>query len=358
MSLDFFRGVIMFLLIGEATGLYELLAAPSLNGTLLHAIGNQFQHHPWNGLHLWDLGQPFFMFISGVAMAYSYGKRWEAGTKWGVTFRHAFVRSFLLFLFGWTIYFINPAEGEPVGAFLYDILPQLSVACLITFLMLRRSYQAQIIFTFGLLILTDLLYRLWAAPGFNQPFIPGHNFGSYADMLLIGKLSAGHWVVFDAVPLVCLTMWGATAGQILRSGRLPAQKARILSIAGLIGVAAGFALSPVTPIIRRIATGSFVVAAGGFCLLALALSYWLIDVMKFRTGIKFFAVVGMNPLFIYLFAQTGGGEWLRQIVTPFSAAFLGWAGGGAVQAVASLAVWALLWSLCYWLYRRKIFIRI
>ena len=100
-SLDFFRGVTMFMLIGEATGLYELFRDPALHGTLLSAIGTQLDHHPWNGLRCWDLVQPFFMFIVGVAMPFAIGKRWQRGDSWGKTFRHALLRSALLLFFGW-----------------------------------------------------------------------------------------------------------------------------------------------------------------------------------------------------------------------------------------------------------------
>ncbi len=79
-SLDFYRGLTMFLLVGEATGLYELLRAPAFNGTLVSTIGWQLEHHPWNGLHFWDLIQPSFMFIVGVAMPFSFAKRWQRGT--------------------------------------------------------------------------------------------------------------------------------------------------------------------------------------------------------------------------------------------------------------------------------------
>ena len=81
MSLDFFRGLTMFLLIGEATHIYALLVDPSLQGTIIGAVGQQFHHHPWNGLRFWDLVQPFFMFIVGVAMPFSFGKRWERGGR-------------------------------------------------------------------------------------------------------------------------------------------------------------------------------------------------------------------------------------------------------------------------------------
>ena len=148
------------------------------------------------------------------------------------------------------------------------------------------------------------------------------------------------------------------AGQLLRTQRRSLNKIRILLAAGLLGITAGYALSLITPIIRRISTSSFVIITGGFCLLALALSFWLIDVLKIRAGAKFFAVVGMNPLFIYLFTQTGGDEWVRNIGQPFCLGFFGWAGERPAQLAVSLTVLALLWSLCYWLYRRKIFIRV
>jgi predicted acyltransferase len=358
MSVDFFRGVVMFLLIAEATRLYDVLAAPSLKGTVFGWVGTEFQHVPWHGLHLWDLGQPFFMFISGVAMAFSYGKRWERGVQWTVMLRQALVRSLWLFLFGWLIYAVNPPEGSFPGAFLYDVLPQLSLACLVAFLIMRRPLAVRISVSLGLLVLTELLYRFWWIPGFNQPFAPGHNFGSCLDLLLIGRLSPDHWVAFNAVPLAALTIWGTLVGERLRGQASPARKLRGFVLLGLIGASAGFALDSVTPIVRRIATSSFVIETGGLCLLALALAYGLVDVLGLRKPAMLFAVVGMNPLFIYVFTQTGGADWLWKIATPFGLGLFGWAGQRAGLAATSLIVLALLWGLCYWFFRRRIFIRL
>lgn len=354
-SLDFFRGLTMFLLVGEATHLYELLVAPAFQGTVVSAIGLQLHHHPWNGLRFWDLVQPFFMFIVGVAMPFSYGKRWEKGDTRMRTFRHALKRSFLLLLFGWALYCIGPGK---LTFELWNVLAQLSFTCLVAFLMMRRPASAQLVFTFGLLVLTELLYRLWAVPGYNQPFVPDHNFGSWVDMLLMGKLSEGHWVAFNAVPTTAHTMWGVLAGQLLRSRKSAGRKLSWLLIPGLLGIAAGYGLDPVTPIIKRICTSSFVIASGGWCLLALGVSYWLIDVKKIRKWSWFFAVVGMNPLFIYLFTESGGAVWLNRIVKPFTMGFFGWTGEGPAGILTSLAVWGLLWLMCFWLYKRKIFIRI
>lgn len=358
MSVDFFRGIVMFLLIAEATRLYDVLAAPFLKGTVFGWLGTEFQHVPWHGLHLWDLGQPFFMFISGVAMAISYGKRWEQGIRWTVTLRQALVRSLWLFLFGWLIYVVNPPEGSFPRAFLYDVLPQLALACIVAFLVMRRTPTVRISVSLGLLVLTELLYRLWWIPGFDQPFTPGHNFGSYIDRLLIGRLSPDHWVAFNAVPLAALTIWGTLAGERLRGQASPARKLWGFVLLGLIGAGAGFALDVVTPVVRRIATSSFVIETGGLCLLALALAYGLVNVLGLCKPALFFAVVGMNSIFIYVFTQTGGADWLRKIAAPFGSGLFGWAGQRAGLAATSLIVLGLLWGVCYWLYRRRIFIRL
>ena len=70
-SLDFFRGATMFLLIAEGTCFFSAMVDPAFDGTVLELVGTQFHHHPWNGLRLRDLVQPFFMFIVGVALPLS-----------------------------------------------------------------------------------------------------------------------------------------------------------------------------------------------------------------------------------------------------------------------------------------------
>ncbi len=355
MSLDFFRGVTMFLLVGESTRLYELLREPTLNGTFLSFIGWQLEHHPWNGLRFWDLIQPFFMFIVGVAMPFSIGKRWERGDSWGKTLRHALLRSGLLLLFGWGLYCIGPGR---ITFELWNVLAQLSFTYLVAFLMMRKPAKIQIGFSLLLIFITELLYRYWRVPGFNQPFEPDHGFGAWFDMLVMGKLSMGHWAAFNAVPTTAHTMWGVLAGQVLKSSREPMKRIRILAFAGLVAIVLGYALNPITPIIKRICTSSFVIVSGGWCLLTLALCYWLIDVKKWRKGVLFFNIVGMNSLFIYLFCNTGGAGWLNRIAKPFTMELFAWAGHTGALIVTSFVVWGMLWYLCYWLYKNRIFIRI
>ncbi len=354
-SLDFFRGLTMFLLIGESTRIYEHLVDPALKGTILYTIGTQFDHHPWNGFRFWDLIQPFFMFIVGVALALSTARREAQGqSSKGVT-GHAVRRAVLLLLIGWALYCIEP--GRITFRF-QNVLAQLSVTYIIAYFMMKKPAKAQIALSFGLILLSELIYRVFWVPGYNQPFVPDHNFGSWFDMLISGELSAGHWVSFNALATTAHTIWGVLAGQWLMSARPPKKKITLLAGLGLLGIAVGFALNPIDPVIKRICTGSFVVASGGFCLLALALCYGLIDVKKMHRGVVFFNIVGMNSIFIYIFTQTGGTGWLAHLVKPFADVLFGWTGALGAEIAISLGAWALLWSMCLWLYRRKILIKI
>jgi predicted acyltransferase len=355
LSLDFFRGLTMFLLIGESTLLYEHLRDPGLGGTLLHAIGMQLDHHAWAGLRFWDLVQPFFMFIVGVALAFSVAKREQRGESRSRITRHVVVRSLVLLVLGWALYCIGP--GRITFRF-QNVLAQLAVTYPIAYFLMRRRPRTQIAWSFGLILLTEVIYRVFWVAGYNQPFVPDHNFGSWVDMLISGELSSGHWVSFNAIPTAAHTIWGVLAGRWLMSGRPPRKKIAVLAVLGAAAVAAGFALTAVSPMIKRICTSSFVVAGGGFCLLALALSYWVIDVRQLRTWAVFLNIVGMNSLFIYLFTESGGTSWVIRLVRPFTMGFAGWTGTLPAEIVTSLAAWAVLWSMCSWLYRRKILIRI
>ena len=354
-SLDFFRGFTMFLLIAEGTHLFSSLVSPELEGTLLHAIGTQLHHHPWHGLHFWDLVQPFFMFIVGVAMPFSIARRKERGETNKQLLNHVIRRSLTLLILGWALYCISP--GYITFRF-QNVLAQLSVTYLVAYLLMKRSAATQITITLLILVAVDILYRVFPVAGFNQPFVPDHNFGAWFDMLISGELSGGHWVSFNAVPTIAHTVWGVLVGKLLMSDQSVKRKVLTLVFAGLIGVIAGYSLDLVTPIIKRIATGSFVIVTGGWCLLAMAFSYWFVDVLGFKNWTLFFAIVGMNPLFIYLFAHIGGDQLVYSVVKPFSMGLLSWISPLFAEIITAMITWYLLWYICYWLYKRRIFFKI
>jgi predicted acyltransferase len=241
---------------------------------------------------------------------------------------------------------------------LTNVLAQLSFTYLISFLLLRADVKWQLVVSFAMILLNDVIYRLWNVPGFNQPFTPDHNFGSWVDLTIAGSLNSDHWVAFNAVPTTAHTIWGVIVGSLLMKDWPHKKKISILLTIGLIGVIVGYAMSPFIPIIKRVCTSSFIIVSGGWCLLAMAFSYWMIDVMKFRKVALFFAIVGMNPIFIYLFSNLGGKRLLNRMVRPFTARLFVWSGGMAINMITILIVAAMVWYVCYFLYKRKIFIKI
>ncbi len=355
LSVDFFRGFTMLLLVGEFSELFTSLIDPAFKGTAIYFIGNQLHHQAWSGLHFWDLIQPFFMFIVGVAMPFSFNKRWDKGESWNKSLYHVVKRSLLLLFIGWALYCIEPGT---ITFHFTNVLAQLSVTYLIAFLIMRKAIKWQLLVSFALILATDLLYRFWTVDGFNQAFTPGKNFGTWFDMAVQGSLNGDNWVAFNAIPTAAHTIWGVLVGMILLNGWSKPKKVKILLLIGVSAVIIGFALSAYIPIIKRICTSSFIIVSGGWAIIGMAVSYWLIDVLMVRKSLLIFTVVGMNPLFIYLFAHIGGNRLLEGVFIPFTTALFSWNGMLTVHIATSLMVWFSLWYVCYFLYKRKIFIKL
>jgi predicted acyltransferase len=357
LSIDFFRGLTMFLLIGESTLLYEHLH--EFGGTgVIHFFATQLSHHEWNGLRFWDLIQPFFMTIVGVAIPFAVANRKKKGDSDRTILMHAFKRSLLLLFLGWAIYCIGP--GKIVWRF-QNVLAQLSFTYLVAFLIMNKSAKFQISFTLVLLLLIDLAYRFFPVEGFNQPWVQYKNLGAWFNQLVEGTDKTSIWATLNFVSTTAHTVWGVLAGKLLMSDKPAGEKIKILIIAGVICLAVGFGLDwlSITPIIKKIATSSFVFASAGWTFLALCFSFWLIDVKKkFIKGAKPFLIVGMNCIAIYVFFEVGGAALLYKIFTPFTTSLLGWAGAFTVGIATSIIVWAAEWYMCYWLYKNKLFIKI
>jgi predicted acyltransferase len=356
-SVDFFRGFTMFLLIGESTRMFHHIN--SIDNGFFHFIGTQLTHHEWNGLHFWDLIQPFFMFIVGVAIPFAVANRKSKGASDKSLYLHAVKRSALLLFFGLALY---TSDQDRVIFRLQNVLAQLSVTYLVAFLIMRKSWVFQLVFSLLLLLGTDLAYRYFPVEGFNHPWEPFQNLGSWVNNWLEGADKTSIWASLNAIPTTAHTIWGVLCGMLLMSNKTAAQKIKILVLTGISGLIIGFGLDflSVTPIIKKIATSSFVFASGGWAILALAFSYWLIDIKKSisSSGLRFFTVVGMNCIFIYLLFEVGGSTILSEIYKPFISTFFSWTGPAFTGILISASVWASLWYVCYWLYQKKIFFKI
>lgn len=340
------------MLVTGITGVFHELAHNHRGGEIIALLSRQLEHAPWNGLYAWDLVQPFFMFIVGVAMPFSLAKRMAHGDSWKKSFHHALTRSFWLLALGFML-------GSDRESFAFqNVLAQLSFTYLVAFLLMRSDFKIQLSVSLGMIILSDVLYRIWSVEGFDQPFLPDKNFGAWVDMAMTGHLSTGHWVSFNAIPTTAHTIWGVLTGMLLRKDWPHRKKMLTLFIPGVIMIMAGYLMDPYIPIIKRICTSSFVIVSGGYCFVAMAFSYWLIDVMKFTKVLNFFAVVGMNAIFIYLFSNLGGKRLLRLAADPFTSRIFFWMSDIGKNVMVAIAVAAMVWYMCYYLYKKKIFIRL
>jgi predicted acyltransferase len=354
MSLDFVRGLTMVLLTLESTHLYNNLQ-PAVEGTAAILLLNQFFHHPWHGLRLWDLVQPVFMFVAGTALAFSIRKQRQHVT-WGQSFRKILKRCFWLFFWGVLDYAVRE---NGLSFELWNVLTQLAFTTLVTFLIIDFPAMAQIVISFLCLLIPELLYRYAGIPGFDQPFTDQHNFGNYMDLVLMNKINSDGWVAINCISTSAHTIWGALVGKLLLSNKSSGQKLRYLIGSGVLLLLLGFGLdwTGVTPIIKRIATSTFVLASGGWCLLFLAFSYWWIDIKEHKRYLLFFLIFGMNSIFIYLFFEIVASRWFNGYVQAITGGLLDFVHFPKTAAVivGSLVIFALEFGLLYFLYRKKLF---
>lgn len=356
LSLDFMRGFIMVLLALESTGLYEHLF-DATKDNFLNGFFLEFFHHPWNGLRFWDLIQPGFMFMAGVSMAYSLHKQKQQGVTWSDSFKKVFRRCCWLFFWGVLDYAVGP---DGLSFKLWDVLTQLSFTTLVAFLIFEWSVSSQIIVCIGLLLLTEILYRFINVAGFDQPFVDQHNFGNYMDTILMNKINPDGWVAINCIPTAVHTIAGALVGKLFLSNKK--DKIKPLITCAIICLVIGFGLDfwGITPIIKRIATSSFTLASLGYCLIGLSFCYWWIDLRNHKKYLKFFLVIAMNSLFIYLFFEIVGSRWFNDYINAIANGLLAIIHTPEMLSniLASLCIFALEWSMCYFLYRKKIFFKI
>lgn len=355
-SLDVFRGLIMFLLIAEAAGFHESFAKVG-EGTIFQGLALQLQHHPWHGLRFWDLIQPFFMFIVGVAMPFSVKKRLANGQRNSVHW-HMLERCVKLFIFGLWLHWIY-ALG-PVWE-LWNVLVQLAFTIMMAYAIMERSPRFQLLFSMALLFLTELLYRTYDP---SAPYEKGpENFGAWMDLLVMGKINEGHWVFINFLPTAVHTIWGVICGKLLLSGKNPKNMLTTMLIWGMTATALGYGMDffGPTPIIKRIATSSFTLVSGGIAILTLVFFYWVIDIRGYKRGwLRIFSVVGTNSILIYLIAETFGRLLFRIAEKIVGSTYmlgmgmpLSW-----MLLFISLSILFALWYITYFLDKRGFYYKV
>ena len=359
LSLDFLRGLIMVTLMLGETGFF-LKLHQAFPGSFTQLLATQFEHSEWHGLHLWDIILPAFMLLAGTAMAFSYNNQQKKGMSYKQSLLKVLKRSFWLLFWGILIYAVR--DGH-LNFQLSNVLTQLAFTTLIAFSVINKPLWWQLAASVLCLIIPELLFRLIHIPGFDQPFVEFHNFGSYINKILGIKVDIQHKTNFiNFISSGAHTIWGMMAGQLFLSSKPNGSKFKYLTLFGLLTLAIGLSLdwTDITPMIKWISTSSFVLVTGGISLLVLALCYAWIDIRKHRRYLQFFTIVGMNSIFIYLFFIFIGDKWLNGYMDTLCGGLLNLASVPLAigSAVSCLIVFGIEWYLCYFLYQKKLFFKI
>lgn len=358
-SLDALRGFDMLWIIGADELFHEL--AHASGSPFWNTVAEQFTHPSWNGFHFYDLIFPLFLFIAGVATPFSIASRLKKGKTKGQVLGHIVRRGLLLVLLG--IIYNNGLQIEPIARMRFaSVLGRIGLAYMfanIIFLFARRRWQ--IIWFFTLLIGYWLLLKFTSAPGFPRGDLTMQgNFASYVDRLFLpGRLYEkihDPEGILSTIPAICTGLLGIFAGFWLKEGKAtPQRKTWGLAVAGVIALVIAQIWNLDFPINKNLWTSSFVLRTGGISLLLLALFYYIIDVKGFKKWAFFFKVIGMNSILIYIsgvfidwrYAAKGFFQWLGQLTTsPYD----------LVVMVACLIM--VKWVFLYFLYRKKVFLKV
>lgn len=379
-SLDVFRGLtVAAMILVNDPGTWSAIYWP-----LGHA-DEQASAHPsgwypgksWIDANGWtptDLVFPFFLLIVGVSMVLSFAKRQERGDSRTKLLQHAARRSALILAIGWLI------RLQPNFDFSHmrwpGVLPRIALvyicAAVITLWTARRG---RIAWTAGLLGGYYILMRFVPVPGCDHAaWMTQHcSLAGWLDR----KLMLGHLYepdfdpegLLSTLPAIATTLLGTLAGEFLRGAPSLAHKIRGLTIAGIVGMAAGYAWHPFFPISKPLWTSSYVLFTAGAGCLLLALCMWLIDARGWRKWDQPFLWLGANAILAYALSTFFSKEGI--IITVAEGArripvhawiYQHWFAPLAQPKNASLACavcYLAIWTLVAWaFYRKRIFLKV
>lgn len=381
LSLDTFRGMVLILLCVEGPNWVwqaDILAANPDSG-FWQFIAHHSHHVTWVGCVVWDMIQPSFMFMVGVAMAYSYSKRQRLGDAYGKMLRHAVVRAVILILLG---VFLRSAASDSTQWTFEDVVTQIGLGYVFLFLLWNKPFKVQAIAAGLILLGYWAMFALWPVsatagnpegyPMFDGFFAhwnlnanPAHHFDVwFLNLFPRDAAFAFHpegYNTLNFIPSLAIMVFGLMAGEWLRNpepGR--GEKFGRLAIAGVIGILAGVSLHclHVCPLVKKTWTPAFTVFSGGWCLLILAALYGLVDILRWRRWTFPFVVAGMNSIALYSMIWLLP-EWINKTFqTHLGEHYAGFLGTPCESLMQNLICGLVLWLIAFWMWRKKIFLRI
>lgn len=356
-SIDALRGFDMFWITGGEGIIHALYKV--LPGGLTAALDTQFQHVNWEGFHFYDLIFPLFLFVVGVVLPFSLTKRLEAGADRRQLYGHLVRRLLLLFLLG--LVYNGLLDFNFHHLRIPGVLQRIAVCYFLAALVvMNTSVRRQAYVAGGILVVYWLLMKLVPVPSLGAGVLtPEGNLGGWLDRLIIPRPYCCYDFgdnegLLSTLPAVSTTLLGALAGHWLRSRHSPNRKALGLALAGLASLLLAWLWSFNFPIIKNLWTSTFVLCAGGWSLLLLALFYWIIDARGIARWSFFFSVIGVNAITIYLVTRFFDfGVIARIVVHGFIGEF-----GGAQPLAWAVCVALTGWLFLYFLYHQKIFLKV
>ena len=354
-SLDALRGFDMFWITGGTAillGLGKVIHRPFFDRFL-----EQFDHVPWQGLHFYDLIWPLFMFVMGAAIPLSIARRRAKGDSDRSLLLHAIWRAIFMFCLGTitqgNLLLFDWSKFRPC----YSVLHGLAAGYLIATLVAVKVKAKWHVPTIAAFLLTYwALVMLVPAPGVGAGVLtPQGNLPTYVDQLVLGHLHYGENTWFlSYLGFGSSVLLGVLAGQILMTDRTPRNKIYRLLIAGAISLVGGLIWSLSFPVIKLMWTSSYVLVSGGLSFMALALFYWIIDVLGYKKWAFGFIVIGMNSIAVYFATQVFSFRHVGNIFVGHLLPRIGrWD-----NLVEASAAFAIVWLILYWMYRQNQFIRI
>jgi heparan-alpha-glucosaminide N-acetyltransferase len=383
-SLDAYRGFVMLAMASGGAGALAGIVdhGDGLSSQILPWLRHQLDHVPWRGGVFWDMIQPSFMFMVGVAMPFSFASRTARGETWPRMFSHAIVRSAVLIALA--VFLASNGSRYTKYSFV-NVLGQVGLGYAFVFMLLGRRPAVQIAAAVAILVADWLLFALYPRAGSEFPFA---RYGVSDPSILMTGFFA-HWnmnanvaAAFDRwflnlfaqppgrpfvfndggyatlnfIPSMATMIFGVLSGELLRSGQDQMAKLRTLLLAGAVGVSVGVVLdASICPIVKRIWTPSWTIYSAGNACWMLAAFYAVIDVAGLRRWSFPLVVVGMNSIAIYLMAQLMK-PWVASTVrTHFGPDVFAGTYGPLVRASSTLLVF---WLICFWMHRQKLFVKI
>ena len=383
-SLDVFRGVTMLFMASEILRIPQVARRVPASATA-RFLADVLDHRQWVGVVPWDLIQPAFMFMVGVALPFSLASRQAKGHTFGRMFAHSVLRAFVLVALG---IFLR-SQGRPQTYFTFeDVLTQIGLGYVFLFLLGWATLRVQWLAATVILAADWAWFALYPLPpagfdtttvgvpatwqhhvtGFAAHWDKNTNAAHYADVWFLNlfprerpfAFNGGGFLTMNFVPSLATMIVGLLGGGVLKSARSSAEKVRWLVTAGLTGIALGAVIhfAGLCPIVKRIWTPSWAVFSAGWVTLFLAGYYYVIDVKGYRRWTMPFLVVGMNSIAMYVLVHVATDYVERAFRIHVGRAPFEIFGAVNAPIVLGASALAVFWAILYWMYGRKIFIKI